>query len=156
MVALNIIEIKKLMGSLLKGTVFDDFEVRNVEVQTFTKFRIDGILNKSFFSTDEQELYERNYVTWKEVKPFVLQIIKGNRTPTLLKIVFSLSHQETIKFSKDLSALFINLTFENNKMLCTTGSASKIFSLDKSIDYEWDRFVEQFFKQNGVFVEKQI
>ncbi|HHZ00013.1 MAG TPA: hypothetical protein GYA03_02840 [Tissierellia bacterium] len=153
MITLNIIDVKKTMGMLLKGDLFDDFEVRTVEVQTFTKFNIDGILNKSFFDTDEREMYTRNYVLWEEIKPYVFNIIKGEKTPTYFKIVLSANGDTLNKFSKDVSALFINLIYSQEKLTCTTGVALKNFVLDKSDEYEWDEYIRSFFKKAQIFVE---
>lgn len=153
MITLNIIDVKKTMGMLLKGDLFDDFEVRTVEVHTFTKFNIDGILNKSFFDTDEREMYTRNYVLWEEIKPYVFNIIKGEKTPTYFKIVLSANGDTLNKFSKDVSALFINLIYSQEKLTCTTGVALKNFVLDKSDEYEWDEYIRSFFKKAQIFVE---
>lgn len=153
MITLNIIDVKKTMGMLLKGDLFDDFEVRTVEVHTFTKFNIDGILNKSFFDTDEREMYTRNYVLWEEIKPYVFNIIKGEKTPTYFKFVLSANGDTLNKFSKDVSALFINLIYSQEKLTCTTGVALKNFVLDKSDEYEWDEYIRSFFKKAQIFVE---
>lgn len=138
---------------LLKGDLFDDFEVRTVEVHTFTKFNIDGILNKSFFDTDEREMYTRNYVLWEEIKPYVFNIIKGEKTPTYFKFVLSANGDTLNKFSKDVSALFINLIYSQEKLTCTTGVALKNFVLDKSDEYEWDEYIRSFFREAQIFVE---
>ncbi|NLK96650.1 DUF5721 family protein [Defluviitalea saccharophila] len=153
MITLNIIDVKKTMGMLLKGDLFDDFEVRTVEVHTFTKFNIDGILNKSFFDTDEREMYTRNYVLWEEIKPYVFNIIKGEKTPTYFKFVLSANGDTLNKFSKDVSALFINLIYSQEKLTCTTGVALKNFVLDKSDEYEWDEYIRSFFREAQIFVE---
>lgn len=154
MITLDIIDVKKTMGMLLKGSLFDPFEVRTVEIHTFTKFHVDGILNKSFFYTDEREIYHnRNYVLWEEIKPYVYNIIKGEKTPTYFKIVLSANDDILLKFSKDVSALFINLIYAQEKLTCTTGVALKNFVLDKSDEFEWDEYIRSFFKNAHILAE---
>lgn len=153
MITLDIIDVKKTMGVLLKGTLFDEFETRTIEIHTFSKFHIDGILNKAFFSTDERELYKRNYILWKEIKPYIFQIIKGEKTPTYFKIILSANENLLLNFSDDISALFINLVYSQEKFTCTTGLALKNFTLDKSNEYEWDEYILSFFKKANIFIE---
>ncbi|NLM13778.1 MAG: hypothetical protein GX209_08560 [Epulopiscium sp.] len=154
MITLDIIDVKKTMGLLLKSTLFDAFEVRTVEIHAFTKFTIDGILNKAFLDTDEREMYNnRHYVLWEEIKPYVYNIIKGEKAPTYFKIVLSANEVTLLKFSKNISALFINLIYSQEKLTCTTGVAFKNFVLDKSDEYEWDAYIRSFFKNAQIFVE---
>lgn len=153
MITLKIPDIKKTMDELLKGTLFDEFEVRNIEVHTFTKFYSDGILNKSFLTSDEKELYNRNYILWKEIKPHIFNIIRGKKPPTYFKIVFSTDEKLSLDFSSDISGLFMNLIYSQGKLSCTSGIALKTFSLDKQNDHEWDEYIRNFFKEAHIYVE---
>ncbi|NLJ88774.1 MAG: hypothetical protein GX327_08415 [Epulopiscium sp.] len=153
MINLNILDVKKAMDELLKGNLFDEFEVRITEVHTFTKFHIDGSLNKAFLNDEEKKLYNRNFVLWKEVKPHVFNIIKGKRPPTYLKIVFSAGKDIVVDFPSEISALFINLIYSQGNFSCTSGIALNSFSLNKEIEYEWDNYVHNFFKKANIYVE---
>lgn len=154
MISLNITDVKKTMDELLKGNLFDEFELRTAEVHTFAKFQIQGNLNKAFLTEDEKDLYERNFVLWKEIKSHVFNIIKGKKPPTYLKIVFSAAIDKIPDFASfDISALFINLIYSQGKLSCTNGIAFENFSLDKTIEQEWDQYVRDFFKKANIYVE---
>ncbi|NLK20842.1 MAG: hypothetical protein GX308_01875 [Epulopiscium sp.] len=153
MITLNILDVKKTMNELLKGNLFNEFETRSCEIHTITKFNIDGILNKSFISIDEQEPYNRSYVLWEEIKPHIFNIIKGERPPTYFKVIFSAGETIISKFPEDISALFINLIYNQGNFSCTSGIAVKAFTLDKSSEYQWDKYVLSFFKKAGILVE---
>ncbi len=150
MIAFSIDDTKQFFKAILKDTTFDKFEVRSIAVETFARFDIDGKLNKDFFHTEEP--IKRNYCTWEEMKPFVFTVIKGNTKPSLIKIVFSLAQSEMEKVSPNAQALFFNITFEENKILCTTGTAEKSFSFDKQIDIDWEQYILDFLKKADFFV----
>ncbi len=145
-------QIKEFMSLLFKSTVFDAFELRTADVVTYIAYTIDGKLQKDFFTLDEQEALQRKYCLWSEVKPIVFQFIKGSKLPKSIKIVFSLPEAETAAISENASVLFLNLIYENKQLSLVTGSAQKSFSLDKSLDYQWEEYVGSFLKKNNIAV----
>lgn len=158
MIVINIqeAEIKDFMSKLIKEETFDTFEVRGVEINSFTKIEISGIQDKDFLSDYEKEFEIKKYCTWKKLRPYVFNIIKGNKRPRSIKIVFSLKSEKLSALHENASALFLNMNFENNEILFITGVSQKNFSLDKSLDNLWDDFVIQFFKENNIFVSTHI
>lgn len=160
MISLQIADVKQFMLKLLTGTVFDHFYVMKYQIQSFCDFSLDGKINKDFFSTDEQEmLQERSYVKWKEVRQFAFQIIKGNKTPLFFHIVFILPPDETrnvvksckgILNSDEIAGLYLNIHFENGILTVVTGSSVKNFTLDKTLDLEWEESVKLFLKNNEI------
>ncbi len=145
MITIDIVNNKNFMNALMKEDIFDNFEVRNIEINTFTKFEISGILNKSYFSLDEQETINRNFCLWKELKPIVFGLIKGSIKPKSIKIIFSYDTNKLEEFDNNASALFLNIVFEDNKIICTTGSSQKVFSLDRNVETKWDIYIGNFF-----------
>ncbi len=79
-------EIKVFMQKLLKEEAFDKLEVRNISLETIVKYDILGNINKDYLQEDEN----RYFVKWKELKPYIVSLIKGNIKPKFFKIVFSL------------------------------------------------------------------
>ncbi len=150
MLAITINDTKEFMALLLKGTTFDDLHLRQLDVTTFTFFQISGQRNKDFYSLEEQEAFSDRFCLWSEIKPFAFQIIKGNKLPKAIKIVLSFGEEETASFSENASALFLNISFEQNIITCTTGCSQKNFSLDKSLDYDWDQWVLHTFKEKQI------
>ena len=46
--------------------------------------------------------------------------------------------------------LYINIQYENHEMICVTGTSMKQFTLDRTLENEWDENVKKFLKKNGV------
>lgn len=141
-------EIKIFMNKLLKGNEFDSFEVRKIELETISKFSIEGKINKDYLPEDEK----REFCTWQELKPYIFQIVKGNKKPKNMKIIFSLSKNIIDQLSDNVSAMFLNVNFEDNKIICTTGTSQKNFSLDNTVDIIWEEYINKFIKQAGIAV----
>lgn len=141
-------EIKIFMNKLLKGNEFDSFEVRKIELETISKFSIEGKINKDYLPEDEK----REFCTWQELKPYIFQIVKGNKKPKNMKIIFSLSKNIIDQLSDNALAMFLNVNFEDNKIICTTGTSQKNFSLDNTVDIIWEEYINKFIKQAGIAV----
>ena len=153
------------MNKLLLQEAFDSFLVKEATISTFQTLYIEGKRNKDFYTTEEFEELgtDTDYVKWSEIKPLCFQAIKGKKTPLSFKFVFKLSPKNTEKFLQqtgltftptDVSGLFLNIIFENNEIHCVSGTALTIFTMDKSLDTEWDAMVERFFKQIQVEYER--
>ena len=139
--------VKSVMNHLLKGSAFDGFLVRGIEVSVFTKVEISGIIDKNYYPEDQRAALNRNYVYWSEIKPFVLSLVKGGRTPNTLKIIFSMSDNEVSALHNNASALFFNLLYEEGVLRFTAAVGQKKFSLDKSEDTAWDAYIKGFFNK---------
>ena len=140
------INIKIFMHKLLKEDTFDNFEIRGIEICSFTKFEISGVLNDNEQSDDIKVKFCR----WENLKPYVFQIIKGNRKPSSIKIIFSLPSDEVDALHTNASALFLNMIFNGTEVVLTTATSQKTFSLDKVIDTFWSDHVAAFFDKNEI------
>ena len=146
--------LKQFMRLVLKSSAFDQFEVRQAQIQTFTLFTISGILDKDYYPATQRELLERNYCLWQDLRPIVFDLVKGHTLPKCLKVIFSLSSQETKAFFPEASALFFNLSFENGLLSITTGCSQAQFSLDKTLDTKWDAYMETFLQNQNILYQK--
>ncbi len=151
MTSFNIENTKTFMSKLLKSNMFDNFEVRSFIVTTFTTFEIHCDYNKDFF-TDiiEEEREQRKICIWKDIKNYAFDIIKGNKLPKSIKIIFSASDELRDTIYTNSKAMFINIIFEEGKLKAVTGFSQKEFTLDKTGEYEWDKYVEEFFHNNNI------
>ena len=95
MISLKVVDVKKFMTSILVDSVFDNFCVSQVNIDTFAKFSVDGRLNLKWFSGEEKENISEDYAKWSEMKRYAYEIIKGNKVPTSFKIVLLLSRENT-------------------------------------------------------------
>lgn len=160
MIALQIADIRSFMHRLLLTESFDRFLLLEGAVTTFNTFRIDGTLQKSYYSQEEQELLEdRTLSFWGEVRPFCLELIKGKRTPLSFRFTFQLSASNTRKLlsrtgvnlpAEQVRGLLMNLRYDGHALSCTTGTSLSVFTMDKKLDHAWDDMVQRFFRQQGI------
>lgn len=143
------------MSELLLRDTFEEFSLISGDITTFSTFHIDGYLHKEFY----EEAPERDYGTWADFRNFCFSIIKGKRTPLNFKFVFALSQKQiseiiqefTLDFSLDnIQGLYLNFHYDGSILTCTTGTALKIFTLDKSLEHALDKWVENFFTKHDI------
>ncbi len=139
-------EIKIFMSKLLKEEVFDDFEVRGVEVVSLTKFEMSGTLERDAVKDGQR----RYFCYWHELKPFVFDIIKGRERPRAMKIIFSVPPDKTEAIHANAASLFLNIIFEGEAVHATTATSQKTFALEKSLDTAWDDYVKVFLRDKGI------
>lgn len=165
MISLNITEVKPFMGKLLVNTTFDEFLLKEMELQTFTGFSISGQYNKEFYTQEElEERQDKPYVLWSDVRSIAYSMIKGSKTPLSLKIVFQLSEircEDLVRLSggrikiEELGGLYLNVRFEKNELHIITGTAIKTFTLDKTLEREWDAQVKNMLHEQGIPFEEE-
>lgn len=165
MISLRLEEVKSFMAKLLTNTLFDEFVLKEMEIQTFTTFHISGQFHEKFFS--DEELNERDnckVILWRDIRSIALSIIRGMNTPLLTKIVFQLPEKQAVALveslgtnlkSEDVGGLYINVRFENKELHMITGTAIKTFTLDKTLEQEWDAWVKRFLADEGIIFEEE-
>lgn len=148
------------MKHLLLAETFDHFLFIEGEITTFSKFSIDGYLQKSFFEDTEQPNVEFSF--WKQIRDYCFSIIKGKQTPLNFKFIFSLSPENTARLitqnqldfhPEDVQGLYLNIRFDGTDLLCITGTSLKTFSMDRSLEQAWDKMVQKFFIQKEIAFE---
>lgn len=154
------------MAHLLLSDTFDDFLFIEGEIVTFNTFTIDGYLQKAFYGSGETDgtgtetAYD--YALWKQLRELCFSMIKGKRTPLSFQLVFSLSPDHTAKLieqkgldfvASGVQGLYLNIRFDGSVLQCVTGTSLKTFSMDKSLEREWDAAVPRFFDKKGLEFE---
>ena len=162
MISIKVCDVKKFTKNIFIDSVFDNFCVSKVNVDTFAKFSIDGRINTKWFDKEELEGMDDEYTKWSDMKKYVYDMIKGNKVPSSFKIVLLLSKENTrnmlMKYSyqiseKDVEGFYINIMYENNELHIVTGISYNTFIMDKSLDNEWDNSIRLFMKKNEIEVE---
>lgn len=163
MISLTILEVKPFMAKLLANTLFDTYLLREMDIQTFTNFHISGQINEAFFTKEElEEKSEKQFALWSDVRAIAFSMIKGNKTPLSLKIVFQLPQDRAEELIQkmagrlrieDIGGLYLNIRFEKGELHIITGAAIKIFTLDKTLEQEWDMEVKNFLKSQEISFE---
>lgn len=150
MFAFTIPDTKTFMSLLLKGTVFDDFCLRQCEISAFTHISIDGKRDMDYYDENQIE----PYCSWAEIKPLVFQGVKGKKTPKQMKLVLCLPQSDMTQYP-NASALFWNILFRENTLLCTLSIAQQSFSLDKTDESQWEAWVSDFCTTHGIAIQKE-
>lgn len=164
MISLNLPEVKTFMSKLLMNNTFDTFLLKEMELQTITGFHINGQFNEVFFTKEElEERGENKYLLWSDVRQIVFGMIKGNKTPLSLKIIFQLpkNHCEVLVNSlggrlriEEVGGLYLNVRFEKGELRIITGTAIKTFTMDKTLEQEWDKTVKNILKEQEIIFDE--
>lgn len=165
MISLNITEVKPFMAKLLMNTTFDLFLLHEMELATFTNFKITGQFNEDFFTKEElEERGDKRFILWSDVRQAAFSMIKGNKTPLSLKIVFQLPSDLCTEMvqrlgtkirPEEVGGLYLNIRFEKGELHIITGTAIKTFTMDKTLEQEWDKEVKNILKNNGIGFEEE-
>lgn len=160
MIALELTKVKESMAKLLLSDTFDNFLLIQAEIVTFHTYTIDGYLKKEFY--DEENRPTRDYSLWKEAREHCYSMIKGNRTPLRFSIVLGLSVENTENLlvqqglpykNTDVKGLYLNIRYDGEKLICTTGTSMNLFTMDKTLEQTWDKMAQKFLAQKGIEVE---
>lgn len=160
MVALKIEELKDFTRKLFVEEVFDWWMMREAVITTFNMFTIDGRIRKGYFM--EQELEEKGIgelSLWKLVRPVCFSLIKGKRLPESFRITLQLPGARVEQFlqsvqpdfkAEQVSGLYLNIRYEEQKLYCVTGTSLNVFTLDRKIEQEWDETVKRFLRKREI------
>lgn len=154
MIQIKITGRKTFTNALFLQETFDSFVLGEAVFQTFQTFHMDGKVCKDYFS-DEEEI--PSCVLWKLARPLCFQLIKGKRLPNYFKIVLCANEDlikqltETLPLRpEEVGGLYLNIRYQENQMLCTSGTSMKGFSMDRELPKLWDEYVKQFFLQQDI------
>lgn len=160
MIALELTKVKESMAKLLLSDTFDNFLLIQAEIVTFHTYTIDGYLKKEFY--DEENRPTRDYSLWKEAREHCYSMIKGSRTPLRFSIVLGLSVENTENLlvqqglpykNTDVKGLYLNIRYDGEKLICTTGTSMNLFTMGKTLEQTWDKMAQKFLAQKGIEVE---
>lgn len=166
MIALNILDLKDFMNKLLRTEVFDHFLLQEASITGHISYLLDGTLNMNFYAKEELEeldLEGLNFTPFSMVRSHCYDLIKGKRTPSSFKFVFLLSPknlertlaQTTSSLTpSDITAAYLNLRYQNQQLVATTGVSYSTFVMDKSFEFEWDTLIKKFMKNNAISFEE--
>jgi hypothetical protein len=165
MQSIHILDIKPFMQLLFQTEQLNEYEFVSADIRTDMTYSLDGHINRSFFSEEEliqHSLTQRSYLTWSIAREKVFTLIKGKRTPSLLKIVLRASVPETENLisstnsslnSNDIDGIFLNIIFQENKLNVICGISYKIFTMDKELESEFSAKIITLLKSNSITCE---
>lgn len=164
MTALQVVDVKDFMAKLLGGEVFDNFLLMELDVANYAAFHLSGRRNRDWYSEEEWEaVADKEYVTWREIRPVAFQWVKGHRTPLSMKGVLVLSGLNTERIlernylpfrREEVGGLFLNFRYEAKELQLVTGISMNSFTMDKALEHQWDEDVRVFLRHHGIAVEE--
>ncbi len=162
MLAIKIADLKKFMSVFLTGTAFDEFLLLEGSLTTYCTFQIDGHWQQDFFGDSENEDTAPAYTPWKDVRGFVYSLMKGKHMPLAFRFVFQyppvhiaglLARQSVKVDPKEVLSLSLNLRFDGNQLILTTGTSLRTFTMDRTVGTLWDEIVTAFLKKQQIAAE---
>ena len=164
MIAFQMKEVKNFMSKLFQKTDFDQFLVREVEVQAACSYKINGHRNQGFYTKEElEELADQAYLRWEEVKFLVFHMIRGAKTPQLLSATFLIRENEIEELlaasgtgirTEDIAGAYMNLKFQAGELVLITGVGFKTFVQGKEFERSWDQYVRNFLQKKEISFEE--
>lgn len=146
MVCLEIKNKKAFMQKLLLTEAFADFLLVGARIDTYVRYDIDGRVRRGFYAEGEPEFQE--YAAWESMRPQVMQLIKGKRTPLFTKLVLAyapgkarecLAAEGMAERGSLVRYLLCTVKYENGMMTLTGGVSYQGFTADKTAEKCWDR-----------------
>ncbi len=154
---------KNVMAHVLTKETFDDFLLSEVKISGKAFLHLTGTPTPGFFP--EEDVDERGYVSYGLLRPICLEMIRGQNTPESFTFMFLLPTGKLEAFLDetdstlqpfDVENLSFLIRFKDGELTLTTGSAFKIFTMDKTINTAWDRWVEQYLNSCGISFEEML
>lgn len=161
MIALQITETKEFMNQLLKEELFHHFLLVEAAIMNGVTYTLDGKVSDTFrkeFPAD----FPYNFVLYKTVQPKLFEAVRGSHTPGYMKFIFCLTPENIQKTilsihsscaPEDVVGMYINIVFQGEHPLVTTGVSYRVFVKDYTLEQEWDRLVKLFFTKNELGFE---
>ena len=150
------------MNQLLGTELFDRFLLAQATIRTDVTYEIDGHYNDGFYPEEirKQELPDgAQYQTFARLRPVFFSLIRGKHTLVGFQFSFLLSPEnqqrtlaraQTAFSDEDISGMYIHIRYRDGVLQATTGISYVNFSLDRSLEEAWDKYVQQFFAQSGL------
>ncbi|MBO4214647.1 MAG: hypothetical protein IKX99_07225 [Lachnospiraceae bacterium] len=157
MLLLKLPDVKSAMNTLLTTNSFDNFLVSEITIVNSVTYNIDGHVVES----DDNDLTVP-LMPYEKLRPIVLSMIKGNKTPSYMKFILTLSPENIANTAKsigsptnpeDITGMYLNIVFQNGSLNVTTGIAYRSFMKDVALEKEWDRLLPIFLNKSAVSYE---
>lgn len=178
MLSLTFTNQKAFTKLLFLADTFDRFEVSEALFRTFSTFQIDGSLLRDYYGTAAFSGPEPKpdmsagpnvppaHALWKQVRPIAFSIMKGNRLPLSFHISFCAPPPMLAEVAQAcgtsdsdtalIEALFLNINYKDGIMQCTSATSQKVFSLDKTLEHTWDKYIIAFLDYHEISYQSDI
>jgi hypothetical protein len=158
MISIRITNQRDFTSKLFANDCFDSLLLDSAQFSVFSTFMIDGRRNDDFFDSDDLSAGE-HYLPWSRYRSICFQIMKGTRKPLSFKLIFRLDKEQLLAFASfcgfdpaqlGINALFWNIHYQQNEILCTTGISTVSFLPDRTIQQAFDRYIQHYLKSKSI------
>ena len=161
MLCFKIKNTKDFMQKFLMTDAFSPFLLAEARIDTSVRFDIDGRVRKEFYTKEEQELQEfHEFAAWESIRPQVVQIVKGKRTPLFMKFVLvydpklaKVCLEENTDGGSMLKHLLCTVKYENGVITLTGGVSYQGFTMDKTSEKSWEHTLALLLDKIGLEYE---
>lgn len=162
----RVLDIKTCMNCMLRREDFDDFLLSEASITTGISCVIDGHLTEGFYTPEELEtmgLSQERCMRYEKIRPLCFDMIKGRRTPQSFQFVFLASGEQIRDFLKkeqillqerEIANLSLNVRFFHQELAITCPVTLNTFTLDKTVEQAWERWICAFMKERGIALEQ--
>lgn len=160
MIALKVEDVKTFTSKLFLKEDFDQFLVKEADIVTYNSFSIDGHIRQGYYTAEEmEESGIEAFSSWKTLRPVCFSLIKGKKLPGSFHIVLLLAPLDVEKFASasgcgidgsQIQGLYLNIRYEDGALYCVTGTSLNYFTMDKTLEKEWDRTVTEFMRSHDI------
>ena len=163
MVALKVEDVRSFTSKLFVKEDFDRFLVKEINIITYNSFTIDGHVRQGYYTQEEMEEVREQIAHFKTCWDVVMRgdfsLIKGKKLPGSFHIVLSLAPGDVEKFAASLGTgidgsqiqgLYLNIRYEDGALYCVTGTSLHLFTMDKTLENEWDKAVAKFMRSHEI------
>ena len=164
MKAIEIDNVKKMVEMLLSSDFFGNMLLYKAEVKGAYDISMDGNINKDFYDSDDLYVHEKEiregYISWANSRNLFYQSLRGKNLPLSFNIMLMVPKSDiesVIKNSNaeidtsDVSSLSLNVIYDREKMIVTSGTSMKFFTMDRSIEVIWDDIVQNTFNNLEIY-----
>ena len=155
----EITDVAKFVKTLLSNDFFGKMLLYSAEVKGACRVQIDGRLNKEFYSSEDEDLFTGkgnplDYIRWGDIRNQFFEAIRGTRLPLRFSVSLLMDRDFIESFvtgagvqvrPDEVESLNINIIYDRESLVVTSGNSYKIFTFDKSLDTIWDGFVHNTF-----------
>ena len=155
-------DLRGFTQALFTRESFDHFLVSEAEFRTFCRFTVRGSSERAWYTDEELENEKvEDYTSWKKLRPVCFGLIRGKKTPLSFRITLRLPPAEEEKLisegntgirPEDVGGFFLNLKFDEGRLLCISAASFNTFPPDRVLEELWIRKTEAFFKEQGLYV----
>lgn len=154
-------DLKGFMNDLFCKETFEGFLLQEASITTFCNYKINGHLVKEYYK--DETLYE-DYVSWKKMRPYVFDLIKGKKIPVSFQIMLTMSKKSVKVYVdklvpdfdyKKVDAMSMLIRFGGQDVKVISSCTISEFTMDKTLERSFDQTVYRFLQKHFQVTEME-